>query len=77
VTLARTEPRNTKTVAPEDRLLVSEDTAAAMCGVSKPTFRSWTAEGLIRPVDLPHGIRRRLYRREELERLAASFGGEA
>ena len=64
--------RNVK-IPPVECILVSEDDGSVMLGVSKPTFRRWVAEGLITPVSLPHGIRRKLYRRTDLEAFAASL----
>ena len=66
---------NPQSIPPHLRLLVSEDDAALMCGVSKPTFRGWVGEGLIHPVQLPHDMRRKLYRRGDLETFAASLAG--
>ena len=60
-------------ISPAERILVSEDDGSTLLGVSKPTFRHWVADGLIQPVELPGGIRRRLYRRAELEAFAASL----
>jgi len=65
-----------QSIPPHLRLLVSEDDAAAMCGVSKPTFRGWVGEGLITPVQLPHAMRRKLYRRGDLETFAASLAAD-
>ena len=65
-----------QSIPPHLRLLVSEDDAALMCGVSKPTFRGWVGEGLIHPVQLPHDMRRKLYRRGDLETFAASLTAE-
>jgi hypothetical protein len=53
--------------------------APTLLGVSKPVFRRWVAEGLIHPVELPGGVRRRLYRRSDLEAFAemlAASGAE-
>jgi predicted site-specific integrase-resolvase len=61
---------------PKDKfppLLLSEPDAATACGVSRPVFRSWRAEGLIAPVTLPGNIRRNLYRYQDVERLVSSF----
>jgi hypothetical protein len=55
-----------------ERVLVSEAAAAQLCSVSKVTFRKWVAAGVIRPVDLPGGVRRNLYRRVDIEAFAAS-----
>ena len=55
------------------RVLVGEDDAAALLSVSKPTFRRWVAQGLVARVELPGAIRRNLYRRADLEVLAASL----
>ena len=54
-------------VALRDRLLLSEDEAAFVCGVSRPTLRRWRAEGLLRTVELPFNLRRNLYRRSDVE----------
>jgi hypothetical protein len=48
--------------------------APALLGVSRAVFRAWVAAGLLHPVELPDGIRRRLYRVSDLERFAASLG---
>ncbi len=60
---------------PAPTYLLSEMEAASACGVSKPIFRKWVALGLIRPVPLPGGVRRNLYRASDVqafvERLAA------
>ena len=70
----RTDSRpNTKTIPTHERVLVSEDAAAALLSVSKPTLRAWVAEGLLTPVELPHGLRRRLYRRTDIEKWAAEL----
>jgi excisionase family DNA binding protein len=74
VNVPKATPDTQSTIPASECLLVSEDVAAAMCGCSKPTFRSWVAEGLISPVKLPHGMRRRLYRREDLEAFVESLG---
>ena len=56
-----------------DCYLMSEQDASATLAVSKPVFRHWVADGLISPVALPGGIRRKLYRRADLEAFAASL----
>jgi excisionase family DNA binding protein len=68
---ATTNTRNA--IPPSQRFLLSEDDGSCMMGVSKPTFRKWVAGGLIRPVEMPCGERRRLYRRADLEQFAASL----
>ena len=60
----------------ESTILVSENAATKMCGVSKPTFRKWVADGLITPVELPDNLRRNLYRRADLEAFAASLAAK-
>lgn len=60
-------------IPPADRVLVSEDDAAVMLSVSKPTFRKYTRLGLIRRVEMPTGTRRNLYRTSDLETFAASL----
>ena len=64
-------PRNA--ISPDKRILVSEDEACMLLGVSKPTLRGWVAEGIVSPVQLPHGIRRRLFKRADLEAWVASL----
>jgi hypothetical protein len=68
------EPRTTQQecscIPPVDQILIPENNAYPLLGVSKPTFRSWVAAGLIRPVALPGGVRRNLYRRADLEAFA-------
>jgi hypothetical protein len=64
----------------QDALLLSEDDATYVMGVSKPTFREWVSEGFITPVRMPatakspNGMRRNLYRRSDLEAFVASLG---
>ncbi len=58
-------------VPTSERILVSEKVASELCSVSQVTFRKWVAAGAIRPVDLPGGIRRNLYRRVDIEAFAA------
>jgi DNA-binding transcriptional MerR regulator len=65
-----------KAPPPEPPILVSEVASAAIMGVSVPTFRKWTKQGLIQRVDLPGGTVRNLYRRQDLEALAASFAAQ-
>jgi len=62
-----------KGVPPNERILVSEDEACELMSVSKPTLRGWVEDGILTPVELPHGIRRRLYRRLDLEAWAATL----
>lgn len=59
-------------IAPSELFLIPEKLAAPLCAVSLPTFRQWVAAGLIRPIELPGGIRRNLYRRSDLEQFIAS-----
>jgi len=42
-----------------DPVLVSETTAARLCGVSQAVFRRWVDQGRLSPVDV--GVRRNLY----------------
>jgi hypothetical protein len=60
-----------ESVPVSERILVSEAVAAQLCSVSQVTFRKWVAAGAIRPVDLPGGVRRNLYRRVDIEAFAA------
>lgn len=59
-------------IAPSELFLVPEKLAARLCAVSLPTFRQWIAAGLLRPIELPGGIRRNLYRRADIEQFIAS-----
>ena len=68
----RTSPRNA-TIPPEARALVSEDDAALMLSVSKPTLRKYASMGLIARVTMPEGTRRNLYLPSEIARFAASL----
>ena len=67
----------TATIPVSELILVSEDRASRLLGVSKPTLRLWASSGLISPVALPGGMRRRLYRRVELEEFAARLADSA
>ena len=58
-------------VPTSERVLVAEKVASELCSVSQVTFRKWVKAGVIRPVDLPGGIRRNLYRRVDIEAFAA------
>ncbi len=58
-------------------ILVDENEAARLCGVSRPTFRLWAAAGLINKVTLPDGCRRNLYRTADLEQFAANLAASA
>ena len=60
-------------IAPKDRLLLDEDELAELLGVSKPTLRSWVANGFLQPVKLPGGVRRNLYRRSDADDFVASL----
>ena len=70
MTVAPAGPR-TQAIPPTDRVLVSEDDAAVLLSVSKPTFRKYTAMGLIARVELPVGTRRNLYAVDELRAFAS------
>jgi len=61
---AISSPRNA--IPPTDRVLVSEDDAAVLLSISKPTFRKYVAMGLIARVEMPAGTRRNLYSVDEL-----------
>ncbi len=50
--------------------------APSLLGVSKETYRGWVRDGLITPVELPGGIRRRLYLLSDLEQFAASLAAK-
>lgn len=75
-TVPRT-PSPADLVPQSERFLLSEDVAAGLCSVSRPTFRGWVRLGLIRRVDLPGGTRRNLYRRSDIEALADRLAGRA
>ena len=68
---AISSPRNA--IPPTDRVLVSEDDAAVLLSVSKPTLRKYAALGLIHRVEMPAGTRRNLYRPADLEAFVASL----
>ena len=68
---AISSPRNI--IPPTERVLVSEDDAAVLLSVSKPTLRKYAALGLIRRVEMPTGTRRNLYRTSDLEAFAAGL----
>jgi predicted DNA-binding transcriptional regulator AlpA len=58
----------TKPITPDhESVLLSEETAAGKCGISRPTFRRWVAANCIEPVLVPGAERRKLYRREDIE----------
>ena len=58
-----------------EKPLVSEDEAAQLLGVSKPTFRGMVAHGHVHREALPRGIRRNPYRRSDLEAFVESLDG--
>ena len=62
------ERRRTKleAIPLHERFLLDEETASIMCGVSRPQFRKWVKAGLLRPIQMPDGERRKLYRREDV-----------
>lgn len=62
---------------PTEPILVSEAQAAQMMGVSLATFRNWVAQGRVPRVEPPNGIKRRLYRRTDLEAFAAALANVA
>ena len=68
---AISSPRNA--IPPTDRVLVSEDDAAVLLSVSKPTLRKYAALGLIHRVEMPAGTRRNLYRPADLEAFVAGL----
>ena len=51
-----------------ERFLLDEETASIMCGVSRPVFRGWVGRGHLRPIQMPDGERRNLYRRDDTMR---------
>jgi hypothetical protein len=71
---AATAARND--IPPAERVLVSEDDAAVLLSVSKPTLRKYVALGLISRVEMPTGTRRNLYRVRDLESFAASLAAD-
>jgi len=66
---AISSPRNA--IPPTDRVLVSEDDAAVLLSLSKPTMRKFVAMGLIARVEMPVGTRRNLYAVDELRAFAS------
>lgn len=70
----RNRPTDARDAIPvRDGILVGEDLGSRLMGVSKPTFRMWVRLGLIDALELPGGVRRNLYRRQDLEKFAASL----
>ena len=70
MTVAPTGPR-TQAIPPVDRALVSEDDAAVLLSISKPTLRKYVAMGLIARVEMPTGTRRNLYSVDEIRAFTA------
>ena len=70
-----TPPRNG--IPPWRRLLIDEEELSDMLGVSKPTARRYVSEGYLRPVEMPLGIRRKLYRRADVEAFVETLALEA
>jgi len=68
---AISSPRNA--IPATDRVLVSEDDAAVLLSISKPTFRKYVAMGLIARVEMPSGTRRNLYNVDSLSAFAAGL----
>jgi excisionase family DNA binding protein len=68
------ESGNGGRISLSEKLLVSEDEAAQLLGVSKPTFRGMVANGHVHRVALPCGIGRNLYRRSDLGAFVESLG---
>lgn len=56
-----------------ERFLLDEDTASIVCGVSRPVLRKWAHEGLLRPVKLPGGVNRNLYRKDDVKAFVAGL----
>jgi len=67
------ESGNSGRVSLSEKLLVSEDEAAQLLSVSKPTFRGMVANGHVHRVALPCGVRRNLYRRSDLDAFVESL----
>jgi excisionase family DNA binding protein len=57
-----------------ERFLLDEETASILCGVSRPTFHKWVSDGMLRPIKMPGGERRNLYRRQDVEGFVQSLG---
>ena len=56
-----------------DCLLLDELEIARICSVSRPMVRKWVRDGYLPRVDLPHGTRRALYRRSDVETFCAGL----
>ena len=65
--------RQDRTLPPHERLLLDEETASAMCSVSRSKFREWVAVGLLEPAKLPPGNHRKLYRKADVEAFVDSL----
>ena len=56
-----------------ERFLLDEETASILCGVSRPVFRGWVEDRLVKPIRMPGGERRKLYRRDDVRAFVDSL----
>ena len=68
-----TRPSKLAAIPLHERFLLDEETASIMCGVSRPLFRKWVGDGLVRPIQMPDGERRNLYRRDDVRAFVDSL----
>ncbi len=67
------ESGNGGRISLSEKLLVSENEAAQLLGVSRPTFRGMVANGHVHRVALPGGVRRNFCRRSDLDAFVESL----
>lgn len=53
-------------IPPAERILVDTKAVAGLLNVTEPVVRRWVDAGLFTPVVLPLGVRRTLYRLEDV-----------
>jgi len=56
-----------------ERFLLDEETASIMCSVSRTQYRKWVKSGKVKPVALPSGESRNLYRRDDVKEFVDSL----
>ena len=71
------DDKRTALIPLSEYLLLDEPEAATICGVSRPTFRTWVQAGYLQRVRLPFGIKRNLFKRSDLLAFVASLEAEA
>lgn len=76
MSITEDQHRREAVIHPENRLLLDEVEIAEMLGTSRPTIRKWAKQGLLTPVALPDGMRRKLYTRASVEAFVASLAAK-